>query len=308
MKKIHLISVVFICICFSINAQNDSVALESMKEQISQLESSIDKISNDLSDLSSSLSYLSRQDAKLNQRIEDNQIRLDSSLSSGLEMISNEIESTRKALSGAIEENYNEAKGGISTLDEEVSMHKIIWIIGFPLLAVLILVFVLLFRGKLKSGKKSLLDQISKSQTAIQEESLKLDNKLLELLEKQLKVEQIQASGESAGELDHALAKKVADEVVRIEKNLSQMDDGTRGKKQLVRAVQSIKDNFSSNGYEIVEMLNKEYNDGMKVQANFVPDENLEKDQQIITRIIKPQVNYKGKMIQAAEIEVSQGN
>lgn len=67
-----------------------------------------------------------------------------------------------------------------------------------------------------------------------------------------------------------------------------------------------MKDNLSANGYEIVDMLGKPYNQGMKVTANFIEDENLEQGQQIITGIIKPQINYKGKMIQAAQITVSQ--
>jgi hypothetical protein len=54
-------------------------------------------------------------------------------------------------------------------------------------------------------------------------------------------------------------------------------------------------------------MLNKPYNDGMKVQANFRPDDSLKDGEQVITRIIKPQVNYGGVMIQSAQIEVSQG-
>ena len=35
--------------------------------------------------------------------------------------------------------------------------------------------------------------------------------------------------------------------------------------------------------------------------------ENLEKGIEIITKIIKPQVNYKGVMIQSAQVEVSVG-
>ncbi|CAI8312671.1 MAG: Uncharacterised protein [Cryomorphaceae bacterium] len=45
----------------------------------------------------------------------------------------------------------------------------------------------------------------------------------------------------------------------------------------------------------------------MNLQATFIEDENLKKGESIITRIIKPQINYKGKLIQAAQIEVSQG-
>ena len=53
-------------------------------------------------------------------------------------------------------------------------------------------------------------------------------------------------------------------------------------------------------------MLGKPYHEGMKVIATFVTDDTLEQGQQIISRIIKPQVNYKQIMIQAAQIEVSQ--
>jgi len=85
------------------------------------------------------------------------------------------------------------------------------------------------------------------------------------------------------------------------------MDENTKGLKQLSASVIRIQDNFASNGYEIVEMLGKSYNEGMKVSANFIPTENLESGEQVITRIIQPQVNYKGVMIQSAQIEVSLG-
>lgn len=88
--------------------------------------------------------------------------------------------------------------------------------------------------------------------------------------------------------------------------NLSRMDASVKGYKQLTKAVQRIKDNFNANGYEIVDMLGKPYNAGMKVVANFVADEKISIGSQIITGIIKPQINYNGQMIQAAQITVSQ--
>ena len=53
-------------------------------------------------------------------------------------------------------------------------------------------------------------------------------------------------------------------------------------------------------------MLGKPYNEGMKLSADFVSDKTLAEGEQKITGIIKPQINYKGKMIQAAQITVSQ--
>lgn len=108
-------------------------------------------------------------------------------------------------------------------------------------------------------------------------------------------------------ELDHSLVLKIADEVIRIQKNLRRMDPEVKGIKQLNASIKRIQNNFSSNGYDLVDMLDKEYNEGMKVIANFIPNEDLESGQQIITRIIKPQVNFEGEMIQAAQIEVSVG-
>ena len=67
-----------------------------------------------------------------------------------------------------------------------------------------------------------------------------------------------------------------------------------------------MKDNLKANGYELVDMLGKTYSDGMKVTANFVEDEELKEGEQIITSIIKPQINYRGVMIQSAQITVSQ--
>ena len=43
------------------------------------------------------------------------------------------------------------------------------------------------------------------------------------------------------------------------------------------------------------------------VPVSTIPDENLEVGVELITKVIKPQVNFNNKMIQAAQIEVSVG-
>lgn len=53
-------------------------------------------------------------------------------------------------------------------------------------------------------------------------------------------------------------------------------------------------------------MLGKPYHQGYRTITTFSEDENLPPNSQIITRVIKPQINYKGTMIQASEIHVSQ--
>lgn len=204
----------------------------------------------------------------------------------------------------------------ISNVNNTVALNKSV-MENRTLLGIAVAVLIILLSGgsiaylskRMKSGRDS-IDEVRKAQDALQiaqtkmqEESIKLDNKLLEIAEHQMK---LPAMTGDITKIDHSLALKVADEIVRIELNLSRMDSSIKGYKQLAKAVQRIKDNFQANGYEIVDMLGKPYNEGMKVIANFVSDENLEHGQQIITGIIKPQINYNGKMIQSAQITVNQ--
>lgn len=187
---------------------------------------------------------------------------------------------------------------------------RLLWGGAIAVIVLLVLLIIAFYLSKRIQKESSSINEVRKAQEALQvaqikmqEESIKLDNKLIDLFEKQIHAKQGKLTNSQA---DHSLALKVADEIVRIEMNLSHMDSSIKGYKQLAKAVQRIKDNFNANGYEIVDMLGKPYVAGMKAAVTFVVDEKLEHGQQIITKIIKPQINYEQQMIQAAQIEVSQ--
>lgn len=164
---------------------------------------------------------------------------------------------------------------------------------------------------RIKSGTSTIGDvrraqeALQAAQTKMQEESVKLDNQLLAIVQKQLDAS-VPLANKTTGEPDHSLVVKLADEIARIETNLSKMDKSVRGYKQLVQAKDRMINNVCANGYEIISLLGQEYNDGMQFPARFVPDESLPEGKRIITGMIKMQVNYNGKMIQPAEIVVSQ--
>ena len=232
------------------------------------------------------------------------------SLSQLIQTNSQNITTISNELGTKIQETGQKADSQIAELDSNVEKNRLYWIIAT--LATLLLggLIYWLLGKRISSSKTDVETQIRNTKASLEEESVKLDNKLVEVLETQLKLQQETSKSQpvaSNEKADHSLALKVADEIIRIQKNLSRMDDNTKGLKQLNSSVQRIQDNFASNGYELVDMLGKEYNEGMKVSANFVPSEDLETGKQIITRIIKPQVNFKGEMIQAAQIEVSVG-
>ena len=212
-------------------------------------------------------------------------------------------------LDSKIKQTGENANSKISELDSNLSKNRLYWIIAT--LATLILgglVYWLLGK-RIQSNKTDVETQIKNTKTALEEESVKLDNKLVEVLTKQLDVIKTdQLSGKQTNENDHSLVLKVADRLTAMETNHYRMDPKTKGLKQLVRAVKSIKENYLSSGYEIVEMIGQEYKEGLNVTANFIPSEDIETGKRVITRIIKPQVNFNEKMIQAAQIEVSVGD
>lgn len=213
-------------------------------------------------------------------------------------------------LGSKIQNTDSTAKNGLSKLNRDVSTNRLYWIIASLLILLLGGLLYWILGKRISTSKNDVETQIKNTNKSLEEESVKLDNKLVEILESQLKIKQEQVKAaplETGKEVDHSLALKVADEIVRIQKNLNQMDASTKGLKQLSASVNRIQDNFAANGYEVVEMLGKEYNEGMKVIANFIPSQDLEPAKQIITRIIKPQVNFNNEMIQSAQIEISVG-
>lgn len=106
--------------------------------------------------------------------------------------------------------------------------------------------------------------------------------------------------------LNQSFVLEIAEQITRMEVNLYRMDSAVKGHKQLTRAIYNIKDSLRAQGYEVSELLGTRYVEGMKVSADFVEDEKLPLGTQIITGIRKPQILFNGKLLQAAEITVSQ--
>jgi uncharacterized coiled-coil protein SlyX len=312
MKKTLLIALIFAATNLFAQQQQDSILVReipTIKNNVFQQRQEINSLTKKLNNQQ----YLFNQQKKgleeLNVKSQ-NQGRVIDSLNQVILVNKNNIKTNSNKLGTEIEKVTSTTNSQISELDNNLDKNRLYWIIAT--LATLLLgglVYWLLGK-RIQSSKTDVETQIKNTKTALEEESVKLDNKLVGVLETQLKIKQEETKSKptiSNEKADHSLALKVADEVIRIQKNLSRMDASTKGLKQLGSSVQRIQDNFASNGYELVEMLGKEYSEGMKVTANFVPNEDIETGKEIITRIIKPQVNFKGEMIQAAQIEVSIG-
>lgn len=247
--------------------------------------------------------------AKLSAKAESQEKQIDSLKAETNQNVQN-IQAIANDLGTKIQQTETTAKNGISKLDKDVNTNRLYWIIAT--LATLLLgglVYWLLGK-RIATSKTDVETQIKNTKKSLEEESIKLDSKLVEVLDTQLKLKQEEkqiVSANSNTEIDHSLALKVADEIVRMQKNISKMDEETKGLKPLVKGIERIQANFASNGYEMVNLLNKDYDERMNIDViNFITDENLTEGRKIITSVIKPQVNYNGVLIQRAQVDVSQ--
>lgn len=300
MKKTILIPILFCAT--TLFAQEQNTELQKQQQEISVLKQKLNNQQSVINQYKSELSTLSI-------KTENQEKRIDSLKTETSQNVQN-IKSIADDLGTKIQQTETTAKDSISKLDKDVSTNRLYWIIAT--LATLLLggIIYWLLGKRIANSKTDVETQIKNTKTALEEESIKLDSKLVEVLESQLKLKQEEKQitpTNSNIEIDHSLALKVADEIVRMQKNISKMDDETKGLKPLVKGIERIQANFASNGYEMVNLLNKDYDERMNIDViNFVVDENLAIGKKVITKIIKPQVNYNEVLIQRAQVEVSQ--
>src|SRR5690606_38094837 len=223
---------------------------------------------------------------------------------------SQNIVTNSQELGTKIQETGQKADTQIAHLDSSVEKNRLYWIIATLVTLLLGGLIYWLLGKRIASSKTDVETQIRNTKASLEEESVKLDNKLVEVLETQLKLQQETAklspvtSNEKA---DHSLALKVADEIVRMQKNISKMGSDIKGLKPLLKGIERIQNNFAANGYEMINHLNKAYDERFNIDViNFITDDNLDEGTRIITAVIKPQVNYKGVLIQRAQVDVSQ--
>lgn len=309
MKKIFTILMLAVIGCQFANAKsiNDNTdKIEALEGKCCILQKKQVKADNNLRKLIESQHVAERKIQTLAKENEAQRLAIDS-LQDKCKSLEEAQSTDREKINGKIDATDNNVRTNQDLLQSRTLYGVIVVIV------VLAIIVVIAYRlaKRIKSGNSTIgdvrkaQDALQVAQTKMQEESIKLDNQLLAIVQKQLDA-YVPSANKTTGEPDHSLVVKLADEIARIETNLSKMDKSVRGYKQLVQAKDRMINNVRANGYEIISLLGQEYNDGMQFPARFVPDESLPEGKRIITGMTKMQVNYNGKMIQPAEIVVSQ--
>ena len=274
-------------------------------------------IDNNINYINEKIKILQSENGKLKKEIGTQTSKLSNaitkidSLQKHIEANDKKIYETKANLNSKIESTETNSNQKFSDIKESLSSKSLFGIIGVLLAIVVSGLLYWLLSKRQKTDKSDVIEQLSNTKSAIEGSLIKEFGKQTELMENQLLLieqQRTRVSEKPNIEPDHSLALKLASEINLIERNVNLMDVKTKGLKQLNNSIGKLKDNLAANGYEMPVMLGKPFHQGMKViVTSSIPDENLEKDAEIITKVLIPQVNYNDIMIQTAQIEVSVG-
>ena len=218
------------------------------------------------------------------------------------------IAQTANELGIRIKETGDKNEGEINKVEKSLSKNSLYGIIGVLSAILLSGLLYWLLSKRQRTDKTDVEGQLSQTKKTIEEEQIQINIKLAELYNGQMELlKNERKSNINNGEIDHSLPLKVADEIVKMQMNLAHMDTKIKGHRHLSIAVGNVFDNFKANGYEIIDHLNKPYNDGMNMQVTKEPDPNLKEGEQIIRRIIKPEIHFNNKVIQHGQVIVAYG-
>lgn len=266
-----------------------------------EIESMILKLSSKIKTLEKNHTDLQKTNLFQNKQI-DNITSKFSVAQSNIQQIADSLHITITNVSSSNKQTQSQ----IQDINQTITNRTLYWIIGILAVALLSVIVFLVLRSKLTSSTKNLDSQIAKTNETLQNEAIKLDSKLVEILQSQLNIlkEERKTKGTPTAETDHKLPLKVGEEIHRMRKRIENMPQDVKGLSALTNSLQRLEEEFNDSGYTIEDLLNKKYVDGMKVEARFVDNPDIPKDEEIITDVLRPEIKYKGVVIQVAKVEV----
>lgn len=203
-------------------------------------------------------------------------------------------------------ENRNE--NNFRLVSQDIDRWAYYSLIGMFLLMLVNIVLFIVVRRKFNNSINTVNKSIDETIDIMKGEALSLDTKLAELLEAS-----ISAKGETGTdsithkEIDHTLPFKVGEEIHRMRKRIAHMPEDTTGLGALKNSLIRLEDEFNAHDYQIVNLMGVDFVDGLTVDARFVPADNLKSGEEVIIKVIKPQINYKGVLIKPGQVEVGVG-
>ncbi|ENV86545.1 hypothetical protein F939_02625 [Acinetobacter radioresistens DSM 6976 = NBRC 102413 = CIP 103788] len=254
--------------------------------------------------------------SKITEQDEQHQLQI-KTLNDDLKILETKLQDSIKAHTQTVEElnqlNKSTAET-TATINDSIATRTIIVLIGLLLALGLIATSYLLLRKKqakstedLSSQVKLALDNVRQTEENIVKSDIQLADRLHEVLIQLKEQAKVTPVVQQNSELDHSLPLKLADEIHRMRKRLAALPEDTKGLKPLSKSLERLEDELSEQGYEIIDHTGMEFSENLSIQSRFIPSDELEQGQSIISKVVTPQVNFNGVMIRMADVEVSVG-
>jgi hypothetical protein len=142
----------------------------------------------------------------------------------------------------------------------------------------------------------------------LMEETLKLNARILALLDQQLQLMNLMGveQGETEKEINHALAVRVGIEIFRMQRGFEKIDPEVKGINALKHALALLEEEFIRQGYAIRDLTGQVYSKDSKisVKKSTVKDE-VTPGSPVIERVITPQILYRGEVVHFGEIDIA---
>jgi len=296
MKYIYVIFILITSLL--VNAKN-SISENNFKMDVQEIQKKIDKLENEnmkLNKLIYDLDFeLKHFNSILNQLTKKND---------SLNIILNQATLKLKLQITNSESNVNRK---IEIADNNLRKYLLWGIIVLLILLIISGTIYLIINRKLSIGKYELICKIRNTRSEISKEISELEIQLLELIEKQLKVADKISKIEST--TDHTFHKNSANEMQKIANYVNTLDIDSQEAIALSGSIERLRNYFKSSEYEIIEFRNIDFDDRIPMrvkETNY--DESLPKGKEIITRTLKPQIKYKGQVIQDPEVITKYNN
>ncbi len=278
--------------------------LRDLKDQISKLNNEVEEIRKSNTRIMDRLEEIDSRNLKLTNSIKENK----ENIAQFKKEIEELKEETDYKINTSVEEVESSTKQRMEKLGKDMKKSSIIFFIICAILAVILGITSVIIYRRIKENKTDIEDEIDKIKSKYDGELSKMDLEISKKLEKVLDKKLSDRTEDTRIEVDHSLSLTIADELNRMRRRMEHMPEDTKGLKALMKATERLEEKLNDLGYEIVELLGQPYVEGLSViTSRFVPSEDLNKGEQIISKVIKPQVNYNGVLIQSAEVEVSVG-
>ena len=275
-------------------------SLPQMESKLrSELDSQVERISSEM-----------EQELKNQQETID---RMETELEDKISELSREIEFTDQGLADRLQET----DAGLKEL-EDMMEERTLYTAVAAALALLLGIAGLAGAIGARRGRKKLHKLVEESgreiRSEFQEQQILQDSKLVELLESLSLVmpepgqQQERKQGDSdPGEKDHSLALSLADELYRLVKRSRKLPDDEETTREIKSSLSRSYKALKEKGYEIVDLEGRQYREDMEAKVEFVLTHELLPGEQVVSRVFKPLVKYRGSTIQEADMEVLAG-